>query len=154
MPAEGVLTQSCGQIGTRVLSKKTAEGFCKHLICPQCALSFGGGENGAREASWKTITAIDPRHHRKNSPIFLYLRLPSCYLQERSGNNTHSFQFFDVCSIPGCKFGSASWPLSFTLYIQPKSPAPKTLMFPGEIEVTSFRSWNASILPPTEPPRK
>jgi hypothetical protein len=37
-------------------------------------------------------------------------------LQGCGGNYGHSFQLFNACSVPGCKFGSVSWLLSFSLY--------------------------------------
>lgn len=94
MPAGGVLTQSCGQTGTGVLSKRAAQSFCKHLIHPQCAPSIGE-EKGAREPSEKTIATIQGITG-KNFPIFPHFRLSDCYLQGHVGNNRYCCQLFDA----------------------------------------------------------
>lgn len=129
-----------------VLSKRKEQTFPKHLIWPKCTLSIGG-KIGVTDPVRRLLLQSKPSQGR-TFPSFFNHSLPRCYLQGYGENNRYSFWFFDVCSIPGCNFGPASWPLSFTLYIQPKSLASETLMFPGETEVTSFSSGTLPFFPP------
>lgn len=77
-------------------------------------------------AHWRTLwsgrpsgtAAVNSSHRREGLSGLLWDRLPSAtYREGFSGNPCHGLQLSDACSIPGYKLGSASWLLSFSLYI-------------------------------------